>query len=118
MDMNNYSYSPTMLNEEYLYCYRNDDIEITVDELRNYNTIKNIRYYKYYFSAYSWDGCLEVNATFKNKDVALSIADFIKNHFAHTQPDDNNKLQQIIDDYSKSLLNVTYSFNDYYNMNA
>jgi hypothetical protein len=29
--------------------------------------------------------------------------------FAHTQPDNNTKLQQIVDDYSKSLLNVAYS---------
>lgn len=113
MDMNNYSYSPTMLNDnDYTFYYRNDDIEITIDKERHYSN------YVFWFYAYSFDGVLEVAACFKEAAPALEVAAFIKNHFAHTQPDDNNKLQQIIDDYSKSLLNVTYSFNDYYSMNA
>ena len=112
MDINNYSYAPTMLDDDYTFYYENDDMQITIDEERYYSK------YVFWFYAFSWDGSLEIATKFINKDVALSVADFIKNNFAHTRPDDNNKLQQIIDNYSKSLLNVTYNFNDYYNMNA
>lgn len=107
MDINNYSYAPTLCIDNDIRFFDNDDIVVYVNKERNYN------HYIYWLTAYSYDGSLDVSECFKNESAAVSVFDYIKNMYADTIPNDNTELQEVVNKYSESTLNVIYDFETY-----
>lgn len=108
MDINSYSYSPGILDEDLTVArYDNDDMTAYID---NSGTKSNPCFW---VSAYSYDGDLEISESFKNKTPATSVFNYIVDNYSDTPPADNEELQKKITEYAKSLLNIVYSFTDY-----
>lgn len=108
MDINSYSYSPGILDEDSTIArYDNDDMTAYID---NSGTKSNPCFW---VSAYSYDGDLEISESFKNETTAKSVFNYIVDNYSDTPPADNEELQKIITEYAKSLLNIVYSFTDY-----
>lgn len=81
MDINNYSYAPTMATDtDYVAQFENDDMfaEITKGGY--------FRKEKYYLYAGSYDGSFEVSEVFEKKRNAKRLYDFIVTNYATTPP--------------------------------
>jgi len=87
MDINNYSYTPHMLDEDnnILY-YDNDDMYCEVSKERSYSD------FIFWVYACSYDGQLEYSARFTDEETAKVAFDYIVNNYADTPPDDKEIL--------------------------
>ena len=93
MDCNNYSYAPTMLQEDNtILSYENDDMTAYIEQQRQYN------YFVFWVSAYSYDGQLEVAESYRDILTAKKLYDFIINNYTDTPP--GEELQTFIDSLS------------------
>ena len=78
MDCNNYSYAPTMLeNNNIIKEYRSDDMRIRIETQQN----------SLFVWAYSYDGELDVFERFNRLENALSLFYHIGENYSVTPPD-------------------------------
>lgn len=85
MDINNYSYSSSMLeNVPALANYENDDMYCSIDK----SARGNIDHWENGFSVYagSYDGSLEVDEFFRTIDAANSLYSAIIDSFSNNAP--------------------------------
>lgn len=82
MDINNYSYTPYMLDEDdRTHYYENDDMVAEVTKEREYS------HYRYWVSAYSYDGSLEYSEDFTDPEEAEAAWRYIVKTYSNTPPD-------------------------------
>lgn len=94
MDVNNFSYAPSLGVENCtIYLYENDDMTAYVEKQRVYGT------HRFWVSAYSYDGQMDVVEVYDNENTAKRLYDYIVENFAGTPPTED--LQYFIDSLAK-----------------
>ena len=90
MDINSYSYAPTMLDEQerFLARYENDDMEIELEQRGDVYTVW----------AFSYDGDLDVFEEFSDLSKAQRLYDFIVSNYTYSPPGDE------LEDFIRDLL--------------
>ena len=113
MDINSYSYTPGMLDDDTnISRYDNDDMTAYIDKGGTTNAPI------FWLSAYSYAPGLDIAESFTNETAAKSVYNYIVDNYSDTPPADNKALQDIIYKYSKSLLSAVYGFTDYIAISA
>ena len=88
--INNYSYAPTMLEENNkILSYENGDMYAYIEQERQYSSLI------FYVSAFSYDGQLEVAESYKDILTAKKLYDYIIKNYTNTPP--GEELQTFID---------------------
>lgn len=81
MDINSYSYTPHMLDEDdRTHYYENDDMYVEVLKERNCSR------FVYYVNAFSYDGSLDYAEQFDNPEEAESAFNYIVKTYSNTPP--------------------------------
>ena len=90
MDINSYSYAPTMLDEpeNHIMYFENDDMYIELDQNGDVFTVY----------AFSYDGSLDVYEEFSLLSKAAALYEFITANYTDQQPD------KALDDFIRVLL--------------
>ena len=82
MDINNYSYTPYLLDEDTTAArFENDDVCITIDRTREYSRLT------FWVSAWSYDGQLDYSEKYEDEKTARAVFDYIVETYGDTPPD-------------------------------
>jgi hypothetical protein len=92
MDINNYSYTPTILdNNNTIKYYNSDDMYAEIIKERSYDK------YIFFIYACSYDGQLEISEQTENENKAIELYNYIVDNYADTPPNElNNDILTIL----------------------